>query len=181
MTTSEKLLAGAEVPSIVVPGLDGSPRDITRPRGDADWMMVVVYRGRHCPKCTRYLNALEPFREQLAGIGVDVAAASADSEAQVREHLSRLEIEVPLYHSLSIAQMQSLGLYISHPRSPKETDHPFAEPGLLVINAERTLQVVDISNNPFVRPELKTLVSGLAWIRDPSNRYPIRGTFTAAS
>ena len=71
--------------------------------------------------------------------------------------------------------MKDLGLYISHPRSPEETDHPFAEPGVFVINESGTVQVVDISNNPFVRPSLKSLVSGLGWIR--SNTYPIRGTY----
>ena len=35
----------------------------------------------------------------------------------------------------TVEQMQQLGVYISHPRSPQETDHPFAEPGLFVINA----------------------------------------------
>ena len=82
----------------------------------------------------------------------------------------------PLFHGLSVAQMKELGLYISDPRSPQETDHPFSEPGPFVINEHGTLQVIDISNNPFVRPELKTLVSGLRWIRDPENNYPIRGT-----
>lgn len=74
--------------------------------------------------------------------------------------------------------MKSLGLYISHPRSEQETDHPFAEPGLYVINEHGTLQVVDISNNPFVRPDLENLVSGLEWIR--KNDYPIRGTYKYA-
>ena len=72
--------------------------------------------------------------------------------------------------------MQALGLYISVPRSEQETDHLFPEPGLFVINADGELQVVDISNNPFVRPEIEALVSGLEWIRRPDNNYPIRGT-----
>ena len=46
-----------------------------------------------------------------------------------------------------------------------------------MINEEGGVQVVDISNNPFVRPELGALVSGLAWIRNPDNNYPIRGTW----
>ncbi len=37
------------------------------------------------------------------------------------------------------------------------------------------LSSVDISNNPFVRPELSALVNGLRWIRNPDNNYPIRG------
>ena len=59
----------------------------------------------------------------------------------------------------------------------KRRDHNFAEPGLFVVNAAGELQVVDISNNPFARPDLEVLVSGLEWIRNPENNYPIRGTF----
>ena len=65
----------------------------------------------------------------------------------------------------------------SAPRSEQETDHNFAEPGLFVINADGQVQVVDQSNNPFARPDLEVLVSGLEWIRKPENNYPIRGTF----
>lgn len=176
---TNKLQAGAAVPTIEATAPDGTRRNLAVPQGDADWMMVVVYRGRHCPMCTRYLKALSPFVEELARIGVDVAAVSADSAAQLAAHRDKLgELSFPLYWGLTVAQMKQLGLYISHPRSPKETDHPFAEPGLFVVNAQGTLQVVDISNNPFVRPELKTLVRGLAWIRNPDNNYPIRGTFS---
>ena len=32
--------------------------------------------------------------------------------------------------------MQALGLYVSTPRSPQETDRPFAEPGLFLINPD---------------------------------------------
>jgi peroxiredoxin len=175
---TDKLQAGAAFPSLVVTAPDGTARDLSKPTGGADWMMVVVYRGRHCPMCTRYLNALSPYVNALREIGVDVAAVSADSAEQLAEHRTKLdELSFPLFWGLTVEQMQSLGLYISHPRSPKETDHPFAEPGLYVVNGEGTLQVVDLSNNPFVRPELGTLVRGLAWIRNPDNNYPIRGTY----
>ncbi len=70
-----------------------------------------------------------------------------------------------------------MGLYISIPRSEKETDHPFPEPGVFVINEKGQVQIADISNNPFVRPELEALVSGIAWIKNPENNYPIRGTY----
>lgn len=173
--TTPKLQAGDAFPTLTVPGTDGAPRDLSKPQGECDWMMVVVYRGRHCPMCTRYLNQLETHIGELAEIRVDVAAVSGDSSAQLTQHREKLELSFPIFHSLTLAQMQQLGLYISDPRSPQETDHPFAEPGLFVINQLGTLQVVDISNNPFVRPDLKTLVSGLRWIRDPANNYPIRG------
>ncbi|GAA5213442.1 redoxin domain-containing protein [Corallincola platygyrae] len=172
---SNKLKAGAEFPSLVVPCRRRGEADISKPEEPATWRMIVVYRGRHCPLCTRYLNELEGYVDRLNAIDVDLAVVSGDSEAQLREHMSRLDVTFPIYHGLSIQQMESLGLYISHPRSEQETDHPFPEPGLFVINEKGTLQVVDISNNPFVRPNLESLVSGLEWIR--KNDYPIRGTY----
>lgn len=173
--TTPKLQAGSRVPELIASDLNGATRNLAQPQNGCDWMMLVVYRGRHCPMCTRYLNKLEAFKSDLAAIGVDVAAVSADSADQLTAHQKQLEVSFPLYYGLSIEQLQSLGLYISDPRSPQETDHPFAEPGLFVVNQDGDLQVVDISNNPFVRPEIKTLVSGLKWIRDPKNSYPIRG------
>lgn len=91
--------------------------------------------------------------------------------------MTDLSVSFPIAYGLTIEQMQQLGLYISHPRSAKETDHPFAEPGLFVINDKGQAQVIDISNGPFVRPELSVLLSGLTFIRNPENNYPIRGTY----
>lgn len=172
-----KLHAGAEFPALPVFGRDDSRIDISKPTGDSDWQMVVVYRGRHCPLCTKFLNSLAGFRQRLLDNGIDIAAVSGDSKGQLEEHLDRLDVNFPLFHGLTIEQMEELGLYISIPRSEEETDHNFAEPGLFVINTDGKVQVIDISNNPFARPDLEALVSGLEWIRSPDNNYPIRGTY----
>lgn len=174
---TKKLHAGSDFAALPVTNQDGETVDISKPTGDADWQMIVVYRGRHCPLCTKFLNSLAGFRQRLLDIGVDIAAVSADSKAQLREHRSRLDVNFPLFYGLSLEQMQDLGLYISIPRSEKETDHNFAEPGLFVINSDGQVQVVDLSNNPFARPDLEILVSGLEWIRKPENDYPVRGTY----
>ncbi|GLP96669.1 peroxiredoxin family protein [Paraferrimonas sedimenticola] len=176
--SQHKLAAGAAFPQLTVTTFDGQQVQLGTPRADsgANWQMVVVYRGRHCPLCTRYLNQLEQFREELLQTGVDIIAVSADSKEQLAEHKTKLEVGFPLAYGLTQAQMDALGVYVSLPRSPQETDHNFAEPGLFVVNEEGNLHVVDISNNPFVRPELQSLVNGLRWIRDPDNNYPIRGT-----
>ena len=173
---TNKLHAGASFPSTSVRLYDGGETDLITPASGCDWQMVVVYRGKHCPMCTRYLNELAGYTETLRQIGVSLVAVSADSKSQVEQHLDDLDINFPLAFGLTEQQMKALGVYISEPRSAQETDHNFAEPGLFVINAQQQLQVVDISNNPFVRPDIKTLVNGLAWIRDPDNHYPIRGT-----
>ncbi len=174
---TDKLHAGADFPALPVNGQDNGVVDISKPTGEADWQMVVVYRGRHCPLCTKFLNSLAGYRQRLLDIGIDMAAVSSDSKAQMEEHLTRLDVNFPLFHGLTLEQMQDLGLYISVPRSEKETDHNFAEPGLFVINTDGMVQVVDLSNNPFARPDLEVFVSGLEWIRAPENNYPIRGTY----
>lgn len=173
--TTIKLEAGSPFPSISKPSLNNTTRDLSQPKDGNDWQMLIVYRGRHCPLCTRFLNELTAYTARLNAINIDVVAVSGDSREQLEDHTQKLDVNFPLFYGLSIDEMRSLGLYISHPRSEQETDHPFAEPGLYVINENRTLQVVDISNNPFVRPDLENLVSGLEWIR--KNDYPIRGTY----
>lgn len=175
--SDNKLPSGAAFPALQVSGLDDSIVDISQPTNGNDWHMVVIYRGWHCPMCTKFLNELAGFRERLSAIGVDIAAVSADSKEQLQDHLDQLDVNYPLFYGLTLQQMQKLGLYVSIPRSEKETDHNFPEPGMFVINADGAVQVIDISNNPFARPDLETFVSGLEWIRNPDNNYPIRGTY----
>lgn len=172
---TNKLHAGSTFPEINVTLLNDAVINLSTPSDEFDWKMIVIYRGKHCPLCTRYLNQLEEAKEALAQTGVDLIAVSGDSKAQLEDHLAQLDISFPVAYGLTTEHMEELGLYISDPRSPQETDHPFAEPGLFVVNSEGTVQVVDISNNPFVRPELQSLINGLAWIRNPDNNYPIRG------
>ena len=172
---TKKLHAGAAFPSIKVRLLNGEPVVLSLPEPGFDWKMVVVYRGQHCPLCTRYLNELEGVKDELTQIGVDLIAVSADSKAQLQSHMEKLNVSFPIAYGLTLEHMQQLGVYISDPRSEQETDHPFSEPGLFIVNQQTRLQVSDISNNPFVRPELQSLINGLAWIRNPENNYPIRG------
>lgn len=172
---TNKLHAGADFPEIEVSLLNDDVKQLSSVENGLDWKMIVVYRGQHCPLCTRYLNQLEGMKAALAETGGDLIAVSGDSKKQLVNHMERLNVSYPIGFGLTVEQMKLLGLYISDPRSPEETDHPFAEPGLFVVNSDGKVHVVDISNNPFVRPELQSLVNGLAWIRNPDNNYPIRG------
>jgi peroxiredoxin len=170
-----KLYPGTPFPDTLVTYSDGQSAPLGQPADGFDWRLVVVYRGRHCPLCTKYLNQLQAYQQRLADIGVDLVAVSGDSQEQLTSHMNKLDVNFPLAYGLTLPQMETLGAYVSDPRSPEEADHPFAEPALFVVNKEGTIQVVDYSNNPFVRPEPEALVNGLAWIRNPDNNYPIRG------
>ncbi|WP_028863886.1 peroxiredoxin-like family protein [Psychromonas aquimarina] len=175
--TSNKFKAGDIFPPFELAAVNGGKIALGKPQTGSDWKMVIVYRGKHCPLCTRYLNEVEKLKDEFLALGVDIAAVSADSEVQATAHMEKLTVTYPVAYGLSVTQMQQLGLYISNPRSAQETDHPFAEPGLFVINDKGQVQIVDISNGPFVRPELGILLSGIAFIQNPENNYPIRGTY----
>ena len=160
---------------LVVSDLDNNDVNLVDRVSDKPWKMIVVYRGQHCPKCTEQLNELVTMHDDFASAGVEVVAVSGDSEEQLKKHLEKIDVNFPLYYNLTIEQMTDLGLYISEPRSDAETDHPFAEPCIIVLNEDNQVQMLDKSNSPFVRPSLKQLLGGIKFSRE--NDYPIRGTF----
>ena len=160
---------------LVVSDLDNNDVNLVDRVSDKPWKMIVVYRGQHCPKCTEQLNELATMHDEFASAGVEVVAVSGDSEAQLKKHLEKIDVNYPLYYNLTMEQMTDLGLYISEPRSDAETDHPFAEPCIIVLNEDNQVQMLDKSNSPFVRPSLKQLLGGIKFSRE--NDYPIRGTF----
>ena len=99
---TQKLHAGADFPALTVTDPNDALIDISKPTGDADWQIVVVYRGRHCPLCTKFINGLAGYRQRLLDIGIDIAAVSGDSKEQLEEHLTRLEVNFPLFHGLTL-------------------------------------------------------------------------------
>lgn len=174
--TTAKLQAGQRFPTITVRKLNGGEIDLGTPVGSHDWRLLIVYRGMHCPICTKHLSSLNKLLPELNALGIDVVAVSADPQEKAEAQMAEVAPDFDVGYGLTIEQMRTLGLYISKPRSAAETDRPFAEPGLFVINAEGEVQVLDISNAPFARPDLNSLLMGLKFIRNPENAYPIRGT-----
>lgn len=140
----------------------------------AGWQMLVVYRGKHCPLCRKYLGGLNGMLDQFQALGIEVLAVSADTREKAEHEVGEEEWRFPVGYGLSQDQMRQLGVYISHPRSAAETDRPFPEPGLFIANPQGLLQIVDISNAPFARPDLQALLDGLKFLF--KNDYPIRGT-----
>ena len=176
---SEKIPAGSKFPDINVSKLGGGEIKLGSPEEGRDWSMIVVYRGKHCPICTRYLGQLENLLSEYHEAGVDVQVVSGDPQEKAEAHMADIGVSFPVGFGLSVEQMAKLGLYISDPRSPKETDRPFPEPGLFVVNSDGNVQLLDISNGPFARPDLQAVLNGLKFIRNPENNYPIRGMHEA--
>jgi peroxiredoxin len=171
MQTSAKLHPGQPFAPMSFKQLDGGDYTFGAPGG---WQALFVIRGQHCPICKSYLGEIEQRLEAFAALNIVVAAVSGDSEAQTRVTAEAAKPSFPLLHGLDEKAMRALGLYVSEPRSAQETDHRFAEPALFVVNPEGVLQLVDIANAPFLRPDLDRLLRGLRFTIEKT--YPIRGT-----
>ena len=171
MTTSSKFGAGAPFPEYVWPLTTGGDLNVARMPG---WRVLIVYRGKHCPRCTTYFKTLDGLLEGFKAAGIAVAAVSADPAEKANASVTENGWRFPVAYGLTMDQMRTLGLYVSEPRSPQETDRPFAEPGLFVVNPNNNVQVVDVSNASYARPDLATLLGGIKFAID--NRLPVRGT-----
>ena len=170
-----KLSSGSQLPAITLPLVGGGSATLGKPKKRGNWSLVFVYRGLHCPICNQYLTRLESLKKNFFAQGAEVLAVSGDPEHKAVSMVDTNGLTFPVAYGLSIAQMEELGLYISHPRSPQETDRPFSEPGMFAVNTEGKVQLIDISNTPFNRADLGELVETVEWIR--ANNYPIRGTY----
>lgn len=157
-------------PQITFPTVEGEQIQLG---GKGRWQVAVVYRGRHCPLCRKYLATLNSLLDDFRSADAEVIAISSDPRERAKEEAAEEGWKFPVACELSQDQMRQLGLYISEPRSAQETDRPFAEPGLFITNPDGLLQVVDISNAPFARPDLQGVLNGLKFIQDKD--YPIRG------
>ena len=170
-----KLTSGGVLPSFTLPLVGGGEITLGTPKDAANWQLVFVYRGFHCPVCRQYLARLEELKEQFASNKAEIVAVSGDPEEKAIKMVEHSKLGFPVGFGLSVEQMQELGLYISIPRSPEETDRPFAEPGLFAVNPSGKVQLIGISNTPFNRADLGELVETVEWINE--NDYPIRGTY----
>jgi peroxiredoxin len=144
----------------------GGPKD--------NWTLLVVYRGKHCPRCKKYLNILDAMGSDWENAGFDVVVVSADTEEKAKTDQAEFGWNFELAYDLNEEQMETLGLYITDPLSDAESDRRFAEPGTYVLRADGSLIVVSLSNGPAARPDLAELFDGMVF--NKTNARPARGT-----
>lgn len=137
------------------------------------WTMLVVYRGRHCPRCKRYLNKLNDMLSKWTDV-MDVVVVSADTKEKAIADRDEFGWNFELGYGLTVERIRKLGLYVSEPLSEAETTDMFSEPGTFAIRPDGSLMLVDISNGPAARPDLDELLDGM--IFNINNDRPVRGT-----
>lgn len=164
--------AGGPLPAILVPRLGGGTLEVGGPRDRHT--LLVVYRGRHCGRCKRYLAGLEGMQSAWDAAGFDVVVVSADPVEKAEADRAEFGWTFPLGHDLAEDQMRALGVYVSDPLSPEETDRRFAEPAVFCVRPDGVIQVVCLSNGPAARPDLAELLDGMKF--NIAHDRPARGT-----
>lgn len=164
--------AGETIPHMQFETVDGAGVSVGGARDR--WTLFVVYRGKHCGRCKPYLTKLEALKADWEAAGFDVVAASADPLEKAKADVEQYGWTFPVGYGLQEDQMRKLGLYISSPLTPDETDRNFAEPGVYCVRPDGTALLIAVSNGPSARPDLDQLLDGM--IFTIKNDRPPRGT-----
>lgn len=170
------------VPALAVPTLDHGAFDIataTPARGT----IVCFYRGLHCPICATYLTELEKHAAAFAERGYQTIAISSDEAERARAMAEKVGAKALRFgHDLPLAVARDWGLYISTSRGKTsigiEEPALFSEPGLFIVNADRSLYYLAVQSMPFVRPGFRELLGAVDFAIEKA--YPARGEYTGA-
>jgi peroxiredoxin len=137
------------------------------------FIMIVFFRGLHCPICRKYLSELEKNYDEFVSQGVDLIAISSDTKARALETQDRWKLKkTTIGYGLSIETGRKWGLFISKAIKENEPDL-FIEPGIFLIKPDKTLYGSIVSTMPFARPPIKEILRSIAGIN--KSNYPARG------
>jgi peroxiredoxin len=144
-------------------------------------VLLCFYRGLHCPLCAAYLGELERLTPAFAERGVETAAISTDGQERAAAMAEKVGAQALRFaYGLTLGTARAFGLYLSTGRGKTSigVEEPaiFAEPGVFLVQPDRTLYWVSIQSMPFVRPAFAEMVKALDFIIEKS--YPARGEYT---
>lgn len=171
-----RLLPSNPMPDITVPLVGGGTWRLSENAPDF-MLMIDVYRGYHCPRCRRHLEAARARRDEMNSLGLGLIALSTDPAERAEKSVSEWDVEgIPFGYELPIETARALGLYISKSYADHEID-TFAEPGVFFVKSDLTLYGAVLNTFPFARPHLDDLIE-VAKVHKERG-YPARGTLAA--
>ena len=165
---------GKQAPELKVHTVSDEEWDLHSKRPEK-FLMIVFYRGFHCPICKKYLQDLSDHADQFFKQGVlDIIAVSGDNEERAykaKEEWDLSNVEVGFDQSLE--SMKEWGLFISESIKKNEPKF-FGEPGLFILDSDRNIFYSALNSMPFGRPRFDDMIDALEFINE--NDYPPRGT-----
>jgi len=177
MSDIAPLIPRQPVPPLAVPLAGGGKFDLATETAK-NFIMVVFYRGLHCPQCRKQLTDLEAKLPEFEKRGVSVIAISPDNPERGEKTKSEWNLpNLRIGYGLNLRTARTFGLWISTSRGKtsagiEETSF-FNEPGLFMIRPDRTLYCASVQTMPFARPHFADLIAALDFIIEKN--YPARG------
>ncbi|WP_066218227.1 peroxiredoxin-like family protein [Formosa haliotis] len=160
-----------KTPDLSIKLLDGNTWTLSEEKPE-HFNMVVVYRGKHCPVCKKYLETIQEHLKDFKDIGVNIVAISSDTKEVAEATFKDWDIsDVPVGYEFPIEEARNWGLYIS--KGIKDEPEQFIEPGVFLIRPDITLYASSIQTMPFARPEIVALLKSIKFVLDKD--YPARG------
>ena len=141
---------------------------------DGRFSLILFFRGLHCPVCRKQLGELNRRLSELRAAGIGrVVAVSMETQSRSEQLVEEWGLDqLPVAYALSEASARSWGLYVS--AAIKEGEPAvFNEPGVFVLDTDRSLFWSSVATMPFGRPALDDVLAGLRFAQD--NNYPARG------
>ncbi|MEP6720135.1 MAG: peroxiredoxin-like family protein [Variovorax sp.] len=167
-------------PDLVVPTLAHGTFDLVCEMPER-LTLVVFYRGLHCPICANYLKELERLTPAFAERGVQPIAISSDTQARAQQMSEKIGASnLRIGWGLSLVDARRWGLYVSASQGKTsigiEEPPLFSEPGVILVQRDRSIYYVSVQSMPFVRPPFGEMVQALDFVI--KNDYPARGEYT---
>lgn len=173
------LMPRKKTPDLTLPTLDHGEFSLSRESPELG-TLICFYRGLHCPICAGYLTELDRRVPDFAERGVNVIAASSDTEERARAMADKIGASnLRFAYGLPLSEARDWGLYISTSRGKSSLgiEEPvlFSEPAVYLISPDQSLYFGVVQTMPFVRPHFSEFVSAIDFV--VKNSYPARGEY----
>jgi peroxiredoxin len=176
------LIPRKPVPGLALPTLAHGAFDL-QSETPQHFLMIVFFRGLHCPLCIRYLKELGQLLPDLGQRGVSVIAISSDDEDRAKTMATKVGVPgLRFGYELPLSVARQWGLYISEGigKTSIGVEEPrlFAEPGVFLVKPDRTLYYGAVQTMPFARPSFADLMMAIDYAIGKG--YPARGEYTGS-
>jgi len=170
-------LPQTSAPPLEVPLTEGKTWRLTDQDPEA-FMMIVFYRGYHCPVCEDYNASLNDLVDDYDRRGVNVLTVSMDTKERAERAKDEWGLDaLDVAYGLTEEQARDWGLYLSEGIKGEEPDR-FSEPGLFLVRPDNSLYYAAVNSMPFGRPDPKAMLGALDFV--DQHDYPARGEVEGA-
>lgn len=168
------LKPGQKFPEITLPKVGGGKLSLSAD-DTRSFLLVIIYRGLHCPKCKEQLTEVQASLDNLTDTGISVVAASMDGKERGEQTRSKWNIDqFDIGYDLSRGAAEQMGLFLSTAEFEQEPEL-FAEPAMFLVQPDNSLYAAWVQSSPFARPQLNDIISAVKFVTEKD--YPARGTF----